>query len=185
MPPRELRPAPHQMLNCKNPLVERRKEMEDQVLRKFSLIGVGSASLFLPLPALADSASKVAPLTPVVSTCPTAMVSVSFTPIPVANTFIAVTVARFTLIPVASTFIRVGQARRVDPSIRTGVRSWHKADAPSAPAQGQLLTDAVDKVGDEQRAGNNRIQVPSSLNQSCAPDSYLETMLLTRPSKNV
>ncbi len=26
------------------------------------------------------------------------------------------------------------------------------------------MTDAVDKVGDEQRAGNNRIQVPSFLN---------------------
>jgi hypothetical protein len=47
------------------------------------------------------------------------------------------------------------------------------------------LTDAVDKVGDEQRTGNNRIQVPRSLNECCAPDSYLETMLLTRPSKNV
>jgi len=47
------------------------------------------------------------------------------------------------------------------------------------------MTDAVDKVSDEQRAGNNRIQVPRSLNQCCAPDSYLETMLLTRPSKNV
>jgi hypothetical protein len=34
---------------------------------------------------------------------------------------------------------------------------------------GQLLTDAVDKVGDEQRAGNNRIQVPSFLNLYCAP----------------
>ena len=47
------------------------------------------------------------------------------------------------------------------------------------------MTDAVDKVGDDQRAGNNRIQVPSFSNQCCAPDSYLETMLLTRPSKNV
>ena len=47
------------------------------------------------------------------------------------------------------------------------------------------MADAVDKVGDEQRAGNNRIQVPRSLNQCCAPDSYLETMLLTRPSKKV
>jgi hypothetical protein len=47
------------------------------------------------------------------------------------------------------------------------------------------MTDAVDKVGDEQRAGNNRIQLPRSLNQCCAPDSYLETMLLTCPSKNV
>jgi hypothetical protein len=48
-----------------------------------------------------------------------------------------------------------------------------------------LWVDAVDKVGDEQRAGNNRIQVPRFLNQCCAPDSYLESMLLTRPSKNV
>ena len=47
------------------------------------------------------------------------------------------------------------------------------------------MTDAVDKVGDEQRAGNNRIQVPSFLNQCCAPDSDLESMLLTRASKNV
>ena len=47
------------------------------------------------------------------------------------------------------------------------------------------VTDAVDKVGDEQRAGNNRIQVPSFLNLYCAPDSYLDSMLLTRPSKNV
>jgi hypothetical protein len=47
------------------------------------------------------------------------------------------------------------------------------------------LIDVVDKVGDEQRAGNNRIQVPSFLNQSCAPDSDLESMLLTRTSKNV
>src|ERR1039457_3487007 len=47
------------------------------------------------------------------------------------------------------------------------------------------MTDAVDKVGDEQPAGNNRIQVPSFLNRYCAPDSYLDSMLLTRPSKNV
>jgi hypothetical protein len=48
-----------------------------------------------------------------------------------------------------------------------------------------LGVDAVDKVGDEQRAGNNRIQVPSILNQCCVPDSDLESMLLIRPSKNV
>src|SRR5665648_849088 len=47
------------------------------------------------------------------------------------------------------------------------------------------MTDAVDKVGDEQRAGNNRIQMPSFLNRYCAPDSYLDSMLLIRPSKNV
>jgi hypothetical protein len=61
--------------------------------------------------------------------------------------------------------------------------------APSGPSRpsssGLVLTDAVDKVGDEQRAGNNRIQVPSFLNLYCAPDSYLDSMLLTRPSKNV
>ena len=56
-----------------------------------------------------------------------------------------------------------------------------------APYTHTLLVwvDAVDKVGDEQRTGNNRIQVPSFLNLYCAPDSYLESMLLTRPSKNV
>jgi hypothetical protein len=48
-----------------------------------------------------------------------------------------------------------------------------------------LWVDAVDKVGDEQRVGNNRIQVSRFLNQCCAPDSYLESMLLTRPLKNV
>ena len=47
------------------------------------------------------------------------------------------------------------------------------------------MTDAVDKVGDEQSAGNNRIQVQRFLNQCCAPDSYLESMLLARPSKNI
>jgi hypothetical protein len=47
------------------------------------------------------------------------------------------------------------------------------------------MTDAVDKVGDEQRAGNNRIQGPSCLNLYGAPDAYLESMLLTRASKNV
>ena len=65
------------------------------------------------------------------------------------------------------------------------VRSWYKADRLGSSLLRQELTDAVDKVSDEQRAGNNRIQVPRSLNQCCAPDSYLETMLLTRPSKNV
>jgi hypothetical protein len=49
----------------------------------------------------------------------------------------------------------------------------------------QLLTDAVDKVGDEQHVGNNRIQVPSFFNQYCAPDSDLESMLLACTSKNV
>jgi hypothetical protein len=47
------------------------------------------------------------------------------------------------------------------------------------------MTDAVEKLSYEQRAGNNRIQVSRSLNQCCAPDSYLESMLLTRTSKNV
>src|ERR1022692_4086853 len=43
------------------------------------------------------------------------------------------------------------------------------------------MTDAVDKVGDEQRAGNNRIQVPSFLNRYCAPDSYLDSMFAHSP----
>jgi len=47
------------------------------------------------------------------------------------------------------------------------------------------MTDAVDKVGDELRVGNNRILASSFLNQCCAPDSYLESILLTRASKNV
>jgi hypothetical protein len=47
------------------------------------------------------------------------------------------------------------------------------------------MIDAVEKLSDDQRAGNNRIQVPRSLNQCCVPDSYLESMLLIRPSKNV
>jgi len=62
---------------------------------------------------------------------------------------------------------------------------WHLADQFDQVPQRQLLTDAVDKVGDERLAGNNRIQVPSFLNLYCAPDSYLDSMLLTRPSKNV
>ena len=33
--------------------------------------------------------------------------------------------------------------------------------------------------------GNNRILASSFLNRCCAPDSYLESMLLTRASKNV
>ena len=41
--------------------------------------------------------------------------------------------------------------------------------------------NAVDNVGDEQRAGNNRIQVLSFLNRYCALDSYLDSMLLTLP----
>ena len=39
-------------------------------------------------------------------------------------------------------------------------KNGHGAVATSFP----LMTDAVDKVGDERRAGNNRIQVPSFLN---------------------
>jgi len=62
---------------------------------------------------------------------------------------------------------------------------WHEADQLDGALRGQQLTDAVDKGGDEQRAGNNRIQVPSFLNRYCAPDSYLDSMLLTRLSKNV
>jgi hypothetical protein len=58
-------------------------------------------------------------------------------------------------------------------------------DCLASRLQCPLWVDTVDKVGDEQRAGNNRIQVPRFLNQCCAPDSYLESMLLTRPSKNL
>jgi hypothetical protein len=54
-----------------------------------------------------------------------------------------------------------------------------------ADANCPLWVDAVEKLSDEQRAGNNRIQVPRSLNQCCALDSYLESMLLIRPSKIV
>jgi hypothetical protein len=57
----------------------------------------------------------------------------------------------------------------------------HSVAASNCP----LWVDAVDKVGDVHRTGNNRIQVPRFLNQCCAPDSNLESMLLTRPSKNV
>jgi hypothetical protein len=47
------------------------------------------------------------------------------------------------------------------------------------------MTDAVEKLSDKQRAGNNRIQFLHSLNQCCAPASYLESVLLTRASKNL
>jgi len=67
--------------------------------------------------------------------------------------------------------------RSVDVSL------WHIADQFEQVSLRPLMTDAVDKVGDEQGAGNNRIQVPRFLNQCCASDSYLESMLLTRPSK--
>jgi hypothetical protein len=62
-----------------------------------------------------------------------------------------------------------------------------RAEAITGPQQADISfgVDAIDKVGDEQRASNNRIQLPRFLNQCCAPDSYLESMLLTRPSKNL
>ena len=50
---------------------------------------------------------------------------------------------------------------------------------PGLAAQAHLTNksppwvDTVEKLSDEHRAGNNRIQVPRSLNQCCAPDSYL------------
>jgi hypothetical protein len=66
-------------------------------------------------------------------------------------------------------------------NVRFEGNNGHDADVTPCP----LLTDAVDKVGDEHRTGNNRIQVPRFLNQCCVPDSNLESMLLTRPSKNV
>jgi len=48
-----------------------------------------------------------------------------------------------------------------------------------------IWVDAVDKVGDVLRIGNNRIQVPCSLNQRCAASSYRESILLNRASKIV
>jgi hypothetical protein len=48
-----------------------------------------------------------------------------------------------------------------------------------------LWVDAVDKVGDEWRVGNNRIQGSHSLNQHCAPDSFLDSILLTYASKDL
>jgi hypothetical protein len=47
------------------------------------------------------------------------------------------------------------------------------------------MTDTVEKLSDKQHAGNNRIQVPRSLNQCCAPDSDLESMLLTHALEKV
>jgi hypothetical protein len=80
--------------------------------------------------------------------------------------------------------------------IATGYIVWYSRPNLWVPSSGRFLSsggkdkcplwvDAVDKVDDEQRAGNNRIQVPSFLNRYCAPDSHLDSMLLTRPSKNV
>jgi 8-oxo-dGTP pyrophosphatase MutT (NUDIX family) len=74
-------------------------------------------------------------------------------------------------------FVPIGDILGSVPTIRF--------DCLASRLQCPLWVDTVDKVGDEQRAGNNRIQVPRFLNQCCAPDSYLESMLLTRPSKNV
>jgi len=42
-----------------------------------------------------------------------------------------------------------------------------------------LWVDAVDKVGGERGAGNNRLEAPRFLNQCCALGSYLESILLT------
>ena len=47
------------------------------------------------------------------------------------------------------------------------------------------MTDTGDKVGNVQRTSNNRIHVSRFLNQSCAPDSYLESISLTRLLQNV
>jgi len=52
-------------------------------------------------------------------------------------------------------------------------------------AQCPLWVDTVDKVGNVQRTSNNRIHVSRFLNQSCAPDSYPESILLTRLLQNV
>ena len=74
------------------------------MLRKRTLIGVVAAAFFFRY-----LRTPVAPsLTPVVSTSPTGLASVSSILIPVASTFIAVTAASSVLIPVASTFIPVG-----------------------------------------------------------------------------
>ena len=61
--------------------------------------------------------------------------------------------------------------RSAHPQSAASRRSW-RGDVTRC----LLMTDAVDKVSDEQRAGNNRIQVPRFLNQCCAPDSYLESI---------
>jgi len=45
------------------------------------------------------------------------------------------------------------------------------------------MADAVDKVAVKQRIGNNRIQVPRSLNQYCATDFCSDSMLLAHGSK--
>ena len=52
------------------------------------------------------------------------------------------------------------------------------------PVRYLLGVDAVEKLSDDQRAGNNRIQIPGPLNQCCAPDSY-QSMLLNCSSKNI
>ena len=51
------------------------------------------------------------------------------------------------------------------------------------PVLCRLWVDAVDKVGDEQRAGNDQIQVPSYLNQCCAPNLILNQCCLAAPRK--
>jgi hypothetical protein len=53
------------MLNYKDPFVlGRRKEIENQMLRKFSLIGAVAVALFFPIPASAGSAFKGAATNP-------------------------------------------------------------------------------------------------------------------------
>ena len=84
------------------------------MLRKLTLIVAGTASLFLPVSALADSAFKGGATNPGGKYVPYGGSAGKFHTIPVASTFIAVPVASFTLIPVASTYIPVGHARRVD-----------------------------------------------------------------------
>jgi len=66
---------------------------------------------------------------------------------------------------------RQGQDRGSSPVyVLANVRCWHQTDKHALPLERQLLTDAVDKVGNEQRAGNNRIQVPR----------FFESMLRSR-----
>jgi hypothetical protein len=47
------------------------------------------------------------------------------------------------------------------------------------------MADFVDLVGDPERRRKNRIQPPYFLNQNCAPDSLLESILLNFPRQNI
>jgi len=47
------------------------------------------------------------------------------------------------------------------------------------------MADCVDLVGNVRRQRKNRIQASRVLNQCCAPDSRLESILFTSPRQNV